>query len=299
MPMMGLGTFQLNKATPENLENLLDRAIALEYRLFDLAEVYKISDLFCETLAKVLNKHNLSRSDVFLTSKIQPKDQGLDKAEKACLKILSDTDKFGLAEKNYVDLVLIHWPGTQKVKPDNPKNKTNRLKTWSVLEKFYQENKFLNIGVSNYTTAHLQELAEGRNEDKICQPAVIQNEHHLFYEDTACVEYCRQHGIVYQGYSPFGQSKIIPALAELKTENETLKKLLESHPKLSTHQILLLYCLQNDVCVIPKTENPDRLESNFLIPDFLSEDELEFLKKLKFEYPNYAGKTAWDPTKIL
>ena len=38
----------------------------------------------------------------------------------------------------YLDLYLIHWPGVQKLKSDDPKNAELRRKSWEALEKLYK-----------------------------------------------------------------------------------------------------------------------------------------------------------------
>lgn len=42
---------------------------------------------------------------------------------------------------NYLDLYLIHWPGSAGMKPDNPQNKELRKESWMQLEKMYKEGK--------------------------------------------------------------------------------------------------------------------------------------------------------------
>lgn len=137
MPSVGYGTFQLRQV--ENVHLRIETAIKTGYRLFDLADCYRNSNDICKMLTQILPKYNLSRKDIFLTSKIAPKDQGAVNASKACEKILNDCEVLG---EKYLDLVLIHWPGTAKVKHENELNRVNRLETWETMTEYFNTGWF-------------------------------------------------------------------------------------------------------------------------------------------------------------
>lgn len=58
----------------------------------------------------------------------------------------------------YLDLVLIHWPGVKGLKLDDERNSELRKLTYEHLEKLYWDGTVKLIGVSNYTLKHLKEL---------------------------------------------------------------------------------------------------------------------------------------------
>lgn len=68
------------------------------------------------------------RDEFFITSKIAPQEQGFENTISACKKILNDLDT------NYLDLLLIHWPGAAGHKPNSPENANTRLQTYKALE---------------------------------------------------------------------------------------------------------------------------------------------------------------------
>ncbi|KAG0348861.1 hypothetical protein BG004_003905 [Podila humilis] len=85
---------------------------------------------------------------------IAPKDQGYDACHQAVLDSLKNL------QLDYIDLYLIHWPGTAKLKLPDPQNAINRMESWHALEDLYHDRKLHAIGVSNYTLSHLSELIE-------------------------------------------------------------------------------------------------------------------------------------------
>ena len=56
-------------------------------------------------LKEAFDTGELSREDVFVTSKLAPKEQGYEEARAA---VLSSLERLQLS---YIDLYLIHWPG--------------------------------------------------------------------------------------------------------------------------------------------------------------------------------------------
>lgn len=59
---------------------------------------------------------------------------------------------------NYIDLILIHWPGSKGLKPENAENSIKRRETWKCLEQAKEQGLVNLIGISNYNLKHLNEL---------------------------------------------------------------------------------------------------------------------------------------------
>lgn len=77
-------------------------------------------------IAAALREGGIPRSGVFITSKVSPYQQGTAKATAACADILQRLDT------DYVDLMLIHWPGVSRLDAQSPDNARLRLETWRV-----------------------------------------------------------------------------------------------------------------------------------------------------------------------
>lgn len=276
IPGIGLGTFQMKQVPGEDLiHRTIDTAIHCGYRLIDTAAVYQNEADIGESLKNLLPKYGLSRSDIFLTSKLSPRDHGFDSTEKAFMKSLKALDCA------YLDLYLIHWPGVQKLKSDDPRNVELRQESWKALEKLYSAGLVKSIGVSNYTVDHLEELLQYST----VTPAVLQVEFHPMLYQKDLLEYCKSKGIQLQAYTSLGQGKLL--------EEPTVCTLAAEYRK-STAQVLLKWALQHDVGVIPKSVKAQHIKDNISLTDFhLSEHDMEVLGRMHSN-----TRFCWDPTRV-
>lgn len=94
-------------------------------------------------------------------------------------------------QTDYLDLLLIHWPGKSKVKPTDIRNQQFRVECYRVLESLVKEKKVRSIGVSNFKAHHLRHLMEHCS----IVPQVNQFELHPFYQEQETIQFCRDHGI--------------------------------------------------------------------------------------------------------
>jgi diketogulonate reductase-like aldo/keto reductase len=83
-----------------------------------------------------------------------PNLQGSDRCKQAVY------DSLARLKLEYIDMVLIHWPGAAKLKPESDEHRVLRKLTYQQLEKLQELGLIRSIGVSNYTEHHLQELLE-------------------------------------------------------------------------------------------------------------------------------------------
>lgn len=94
----------------------------------------------------------MKREDLFITSKVNPAEQGRENCKVAVKGILS---RLGLT---YLDCVLIHWPGVSKLNPTDSKCAEIRLETWESLVDLRRDGLIRHIGVSNFEKIHLEHL---------------------------------------------------------------------------------------------------------------------------------------------
>ncbi|XP_036967848.1 glyoxal reductase [Acanthopagrus latus] len=272
MPLLGLGTYKLRGS--EGVYRAVDAALAAGYRAFDSAAVYRNEADLGRALKELLPKHGLTREDVFITSKLGPKDQG-ERAMEGALHSLAQLDL------GYIDLYLIHWPGSQGLVVSDQRNPDNRAQSWAALEELHAEGKLKAIGVSNYTPAHMRELMQS------CRipPAVLQVEFHPRLCQTELRRVCEEYGVCFQAYSSLGQAELVsdPVVMEVA-------KTCERTPA----QVLLRWAVQQGVPVLPKSSNPDRIKDNSRIFDFtLSKTDMDRLSAL-----DCGQKFCWDPSEV-
>ena len=103
IPAIGLGTYKIKGQ--ESVDLVVQSAINEGYRLIDTASVYRNEGLIATSVSGW--KKTISREEIFLTSKLGPKDHGREKAKLAFEQTLRNL------QTDYLDLYLIHWPGVQ------------------------------------------------------------------------------------------------------------------------------------------------------------------------------------------
>ena len=128
MPKVLLGTFRTRGPA---VELSVTSALESGYRGIDTAAIYRNQRDIARTLSKVMMGLNLSRQDIFLTSKLSPVDHGAEKCGAGILRCLEELDT------DYLDLFLIHWPGVQKLPLDDPRNKILRQVKWPYIKSTY------------------------------------------------------------------------------------------------------------------------------------------------------------------
>ena len=228
-------------------------------------------------VGQAIKESGIPREQIFVTTKLFPGNHGFDMALEGFQESITD---LGL---DYVDLFLVHWPGVFGADDPNEHGK-QRAQSWKALEKLYKEGKCKAIGVSNYMLSHLKQLCESPDLEVI--PAVNQCEFHPLLLQQEVVDYCKEKGIVFEGYSPLAKGELLG--------NEKLLEISQAHKK-SPAQVLVKWNLQRGVVVIPKCSSKERLVENTNVDDFeLSEAEIAILNGMNTNY-----HSSWDPNEIL
>lgn len=237
MPILGLGTWTL---TNDEAEEAVYVAIKAGYRLIDTAEYYGDELGVGNGVKKAINEGIIKRDDVFITTKIMPGAySNPDIAIEDSLKTL---------DVNYIDLMLIHQPGS------------NDEKVYKSMEKYYKEGKLKSIGISNYYT---KSAVDNVLSYASVTPAIIQNENHIYYQNNELKDYVKQYGIVIESWYPFGGR----GHTSENFNNEIITKLANKYKKTSA-QIILRWQIQAGYIVIPGSKNSEHIKENYNIFNF-------------------------------
>ncbi|XP_028283084.1 uncharacterized protein LOC114449537 [Parambassis ranga] len=265
IPILGLGTSHDGGYSHDAIMYALTEC---GMRHIDTAKRYGCE----EKLGKAIKESGLPRSDLWLTNKLWPADYGYNAAKKACLDSCS---RMGV---QYFDLYLMHWP--ESLRPGGS-NREMRAETWRALEELNEEGVCRAIGVSNFLVHHLEQLKE----DCSIMPHVNQVEYHPFQQPSGLIEYCRQEGIVFEGYSPLAKGQIL--------RNPIVCQIAEKHQR-TPAQICIRWCIQNGVVTIPKSTKKNRIHENCQVFDFqLEQADMDAIGNL------HDGRhVSWDPTNV-
>jgi diketogulonate reductase-like aldo/keto reductase len=255
MPWLGFGVFKMQDGA--ETEQSVATALEAGYRSIDTAAVYGNE----ESVGRAIKASGLPRAELFITTKVWNSDQ---RTGATLAAFEASRKKLGL---DYLDLYLIHWPVTGYYKA-----------TWQALEKLYAEGVVRAIGVSNFHIHHLEDLLAGSN----ITPAVNQVEFHpyLLYRDLR--QFCADHQIQFEAWSPLARGKI--------SNDPAIVNLGQKYGK-SPAQLVIRWDLQHGMVTIPKSSTPRRIVENTAVFDFeISVEDMTRLDSL-----NRNERTGPDP----
>lgn len=245
MPILGFGVFQI----PDNeTEKAVSEALETGYRLIDTAASYRNE----KGVGNAIKNANISRDELFITTKLWVQDVGYEKTKIAFQKSLD------LLQLDYLDLYLIHQPFGDV------------FGSWKAMQELYHSGKIKAIGVANFQPDRVMDLVVNSG----FTPAVNQIETHPFHQQTETQKFLQDNNILIQSWGPFAEGK------NNIFQNEVLKQIATKHNK-SIAQIILRWLTQRGVVVIPKSVRKERMVENFNVFDFeLSVEDMELIQSL-------------------
>ena len=250
IPAIGLGVFQ---TPPDETRDAARAALDVGYRHIDTAAAYGNE----REVGEAVRASGLSRSEVFLETKIWISDYGYDETLHGFQK---SADKLGVDQ---IDLLILHQP--------MPGAFDRTLEAYRALETLLADGKVRAIGVSNFMVGHLTRLLEHAS----VVPAVNQIEVHPYFVQPEVQAFGAQHGILTQAWSPIGGITFYRDGEHTSTlQDPVIGEIAQAHGK-SPAQVMLRWGLQHGRSVIPKSTKAERIAENFDVFDFeLSTDQI-------------------------
>ena len=239
VPSVGLGTYRL---TGDTCARAVKRALALGYRHVDTAQMYGNE----AEVGRGIEGSGLDRGGIFLTTKVWPSDFAHD-------RVISKThESLRKLGTDYVDLLLMHWPG----------DGVPLGETLGAMRELQVEGSVLHVGVSNFSPSLVEE-ATGHAEI-FCN----QVQYHPYRSQDALVDQSQMMDYLLTAYTPLSRGGV--------QDDATLGEIGEAHGKTATQVALRWLVQQDNVSAIPKATGEEHLGENLDVFDFeLSEEEMD------------------------
>jgi 2,5-diketo-D-gluconate reductase A len=241
VPLLGLGVWQV----PNGREcvDAVRWALELGYRHIDTAQAYGNE----ESVGQGIRESGIPRDEIFLTTKFFPRHK--DPAEEAARSL----ERLGV---DHVDLYIVHWP------------QGGPTWAWPGMERARELGYARSIGISNFNVAEVEAVLPTAT----VPPVVNQVQFSPYEYRKALLETCAQHDIALEAYSPLGTGRHL--------SSDTVGRIAQRLGR-TPAQVLLRWCLERGIPVIPKSVHRERIAENGQIFDFLlPEDDIAELDQL-------------------
>jgi diketogulonate reductase-like aldo/keto reductase len=241
IPLLGLGVWQVPPGP--DTENAVRWALELGYRHVDTAQAYGNE----ESVGRALRDSGVPREEVFITTKFFPAQQDPEAEARRSL------ERLGVDQ---LDLYIVHWP------------QGGPTWAWPGMEGARDRGYARSIGVSNFNVSELDELMSVAR----IPPVVNQVQFSPFEYRRKLLEACVQRDVALEAYSPLGTGRHL--------SDERVHEIAARAGR-TPAQVLLRWCVQRDLVVIPKSTHRDRIGANAQIFDFaLPEEDMAQLDAL-------------------
>jgi len=241
IPMLGLGVWQVDNS--REAVDAVRWALELGYRHVDTAQAYGNE----ESVGQGIRESGVAREEIFVTTKFFPRREDPFAALEASLTRL---------QLDYVDLYIIHWP------------ENGPTWAWPGMERAHNAGYARSIGVSNFDVDELRQLQAATSD----QPVINQVQFSPYEYRKALLASCHQQGIALEAYSPLGTGRHL--------EGETVTRIARRNERTAA-QVLLRWCIERGIPVIPKSTHRDRIAENARVFDFrLSNQDIAELDAL-------------------
>lgn len=187
---------------------------------------------------------------------------------------------------DYLDMMIIHSPQPWvEVNRSEDRYVEGNRAAWRALEDAYKAGKLKVIGISNFQIGDIESLLQTAE----IKPMVNQILLHISNTPLELMEYCQKNGIAVEAYSPIAHGEIL---------NQPEIKAMAEKYGVTVPQLCIRYTLQLGAISLPKTANPEHMNTNAEVDFEISAQDMEVLKNFKkiesygasSGFPVYSGK---------
>jgi len=232
IPLLGFGVWQVPEG-PECVQAVRS-ALELGYRHIDTAQAYGNE----QSVGRALRESGVPREQVFITTKFYPGNKDAHAEAERSL------ERLGV---EHIDLYIVHWP------------QGGATWAWPGMERAHEAGYARSIGVSNFDVGELDQVIATAS----VPPVIDQVQFSPFEFRRGLLEACEQRGVALEAYSTLGtgghlSNAVVASVAERVGRTPA--------------QVLLRWCVQHGVPVIPKSTHRERIEENAKLFDFVLSD---------------------------
>lgn len=244
VPSLGMGTYRL---TGRTCVRAVERALSMGYRHVDTAQMYGNE----AEVGRGIEGSGVDRAEIFLTTKVWPSDFAHDRV------IRKTRESLKKLRTQYVDLLLMHWPGEGVPLEE----------TLGAMRELQEDGSVLHVGVSNFSPSLVEEAAA--HAEIFCN----QVQYHPYRNQDALLRQAREKDYLLTAYTPLSRGGV--------QGDATLQRIGEAHGKTATQVALRWLVQQEKVSAIPKATSEEHLGENLNVFDFeLSDEEMQSVSSL-------------------
>lgn len=177
----------------------------------------------------------------------------------------------------YVDLLLVHWPGSPANSLET--NKALRKEVYTAFEALHAKKWVRALGLSNFTQAHTEEILS------YCtvKPVLNQLETSPYFYRAELIQWMQAKGLRVEAWGPLGSG------GTGLLQDETLTSIGKKYGK-NVGQVVLRWLYQHEIACLPKSSSAKRLKSNLDIFDFaLSPEDMTAINALNKDLSSVPG----------
>jgi diketogulonate reductase-like aldo/keto reductase len=242
IPLLGLGVWQVPDGP--QCEDAVRWALELGYRHVDTAQAYGNE----ASTGRGIRTSGVPREEVFITTKFYPRRRR-DPEEEAARSL----ERLGVEQ---VDLYIVHWP------------EGGATWAWEGMQRARQAGYARSIGVSNFSIEQIDEVLALDGEP----PVVNQVQFSPFEFRRALLDACEQRGVALEAYSPLGTGRHLGDARVAEVAGRLGR---------TPAQVLIRWCIERGLVVLPKSTHRERIEENAGVFDFaLSAEDVAALDEL-------------------